>query len=69
MPEPLGYVVIEYDLSSGTPDMPLAAIIHVAREDAEFERDYARDLAAKAGRRERYVLAKVVSEESEDDRA
>jgi hypothetical protein len=59
VPDPLGYVVITFNQASHQPDLPVAADLHTAFEDAVRARDWERAETAKSGRGERHVIAEV----------
>lgn len=66
MIRPLGWVVIEWNQASHRPGLSFGADLHWSREDAENEAVGLREQAAKVGRRERYTIAEVHEEGSDD---
>lgn len=66
MTGPLGWVVVEWNQASHQPGLTFGADLHWSREDAVNEAAGLREQTTKTGRRERYTIAEVHEEDSDD---
>ena len=66
MTDHLGYAVVTFNQASGQPGLNPGADLYADLEDAVHARDWERAETARAGRRERYVIAEV-TEMDEDE--
>lgn len=62
----VGYVVVEYNQASGTPDLPTGTSLYDTAQEAREEQRSQAGETAKVGRGERFRVAEVVLLADED---
>ena len=68
MADNLGYVVVVINQASRQAEDTLPSqVLHFNEEDAGWERDLHADEAAEHGRKDRYVVCKVIPVEGSED--